>query len=401
MSRRYTPAVRARRWTLVAAVMVGALVLTSCGDPDTDRPSTSASKTHDHASSEEPDGEPLRKGERFLDLAMPKPYSPKAPAAPGTDDYRCFLLDPHLTDRAFVTGMNVIPGRPDLVHHVILYRVDPGAVAEVSARDADAEGQGWTCFGGVGVGDPGSARDRAPWLGAWAPGGGESILDPDIGIPLKPGGRIIMQVHYNLLAGEGSDTSRARLRLAPATADLDPLETTLLVAPIELPCREGKSGPLCDRDAAVRDVAKRFGGQSGLQVAGLQLMCGGDPNHPQASPVQSCDRRVREPSTVRAIAGHMHRLGRAISVTLNPGTARERVLLDIRKWDFDNQAAKPLAKPATLRRGDVLRITCRHDQALRDVVPELKGRPERYVVWGEGTTDEMCLGIVMVTQPKN
>jgi len=35
---------------------------------------------------------------------------------------------------------------------------------------------------------------------------------------------------------------------------------------------------------------------------------------------------------------------------------------------------------------------------IRDV-PELEDAPERYVVWGEGTTDEMCLGIVMVTQP--
>jgi hypothetical protein len=40
--------------------------------------------------------------------------------------------------------------------------------------------------------------------------------------------------------------------------------------------------------------------------------------------------------------------------------------------------------------GDVLRVTCRHDTALR------RG-PPRYVLWGEGTTDEMCLGIVQVT----
>jgi hypothetical protein len=31
--------------------------------------------------------------------------------------------------------------------------------------------------------------------------------------------------------------------------------------------------------------------------------------------------------------------------------------------------------------------------------PSSEGLPERYVVWGEGTTDEMCLGIVMVTRP--
>jgi hypothetical protein len=380
---------------VAAVTLAGALVLASCSDPEADRPSSPATSEQP---AESPSGAPLRNGEKFVDLTMPKPYAPKAPTRPGTDDYRCFLLDPHLADPAFVTGIDVVPGRRDLVHHVILFRVGPDAVAEAKAQDQNAKGQGWTCFGGTGLGSGiENPLEQAPWLGAWAPGGGESVLAPDIGIPLEEGSRIVMQVHYNLLAGHGADTSSARLRLAPGTADLDPLRTMLMPAPVELACRPGKSGRLCDRDDAARDVATRFGPESGFAVAGLQLMCGGDPNHPKVSPVQSCDRTVRKRSTVRAVAGHMHRLGRSISVTLNPGTRRERVLLDIRNWDFDNQGAKSLKKPATIKPGDVLRVTCRHDQALRDVVPELKGTPERYVVWGEGTTDEMCLGIVMFT----
>ena len=334
---------------------------------------------------------------------MPKPYTPKAPTT-GTDDYRCFLLDPHLADPAFVTGIDVVPGRPDLVHHVILFRVGPDEVDDAKAQDANADGQGWTCFGGAGVSPAErsgatSLLESAPWLGAWAPGGGERVLAKDIGIPLEAGSRIIMQVHYNLREGSHPDTSSTRLRLAPGTADLAPLETVLLPAPVELACRSGKSGPLCDRTAAVRDVSARFGGQSGLMVTGLQFLCGGDPAKPKASPVQTCDRTMRTAATVRAVAGHMHLLGRSISVTLNPGTSRERVLLDTPVWDFDDQGARSLRKPAKIRPGDVLRVRCRHDQALRDVVPELEDAPERYVVWGEGTTDEMCLGIVMVTQP--
>ncbi len=389
----------ARARSLVAAVLGGALVLASCSGSETKQPTPSPSPTHQHAAT--PAGAPLRQGEKFVNLTMPKPYSPKAPTAPGTDDYRCFLLDPHLADPAFVTGIDVVPGRRDLVHHVILFRVGPDGVADAKTQDARVKGQGWTCFGGAGVeSDLENGLERAPWIGAWAPGGGESVLAPDIGIPLESGSRIIMQVHYNLLAGHGADTSSARLRLAPGTADLDPLETMLMPAPVELACRAGHSGPLCDRDAAVRDVAKRFGGQAGFAVAGMQLFCGGDPNHPKTSPVQRCDRTIEERSTVRAVAGHMHRLGKSISLTLNPGTPRERVLLNIRNWDFDNQGATSLKKAAKLKPGDVLRVTCKHDQALRDVVPELKGTRDRYVVWGEGTTDEMCLGIVMFTQPK-
>jgi hypothetical protein len=386
-----------RPGSLRATALACALALAACSNPESEPAPKSTPDHGSHSTAEAPASAPLRDGERFLDLAMPEPYTPKAPTT-GTDDYRCFLLDPKLDDPAFVTGVNVVPGKPDLVHHVIMFRVGPEAVAEAEASDAAVEGQGWTCFGGAAIGsDYSRGLDRAPWLGAWAPGTGESMLEPDIGMPLEAGSRIIMQVHYNLRAGDDPDTSSARLRLAPGTANLDRLETMLLPGPVELPCRRGKSGRLCDRGEAVADVRERFGGQSGFMVLGLQLMCGGDPNKPKAGAVQTCDHRVREAGTVRAAAGHMHLLGRSISITLNPGTKRERTVLDLPVWDFDNQRATPLEKPVKFEAGDVLRVTCRHDQSLRDAVPELADTPERYVVWGDGTTDEMCLGIAMVT----
>jgi hypothetical protein len=94
----------------------------------------------------------------------------------------------------------------------------------------------------------------------------------------------------------------------------------------------------------------------------------------------------------------MHLLGREIRIEANPGTPRARTLLDIGTWDFDDQGARPV-KPARLRAGDTVEVTCRHDQALRDVLPAFEGQPDRYVVWGDGTTDEMCLGMLMVTRP--
>src|SRR3954469_14889555 len=39
---------------------------------------------------------PLRKGEDRMTLTMPETYTPSAPYGSGTDDYRCFLLDPQL-----------------------------------------------------------------------------------------------------------------------------------------------------------------------------------------------------------------------------------------------------------------------------------------------------------------
>ncbi len=397
-----------RRARTAAAATVLVLAAAGCSTRADDRssgtgpvasPSASATTDAGHgaqgaATTAPAPGRPLRAGERRVRVAMPEAYTPSAPYGTGTDDYRCFVLDPHLTQDSFITGLDILPGTPSVVHHVILFRVPPSSVPAVEAKDAAEKGQGWTCFGGTGVETDG-AMDDAPWLGAWAPGGAEQVMADDVGIPLQKGSRVIMQVHYNLLAGPRPDVSAAQLRLAPATKKLAPLATMLLPAPVELPCRPGHDdGKLCNRDAAVADVQKRFGADVGLTANYLHLMCG----KLSAGPVQTCDRTIQEPATIRAAAGHMHLLGRSVKIEVDPGTPRARTVLDIPVWDFDNQGARPV-RALRLERGDTVRVTCRHDQALRDVLPAFKGQPERYVVWGEGTTDEMCLGILLVTRP--
>jgi hypothetical protein len=384
------------RGTVLLAV--AALVLAGCNESKPTASKPEPTNPSHHATTTPASSVPLRAQERFVTLAMPTAYTPKAPTY-GTDDYRCFLLDPKLTDRSFVTGVDVLPGNPDVVHHVILFQVPKDQVAAAEQKDAEVPGEGWTCFGGTGLeGDVGDGLNRAPWIGAWAPGGGERVMTKDIGIPLAPGTRVIMQVHYNLLAGDSPDVSSARLRMAPGSKPLKPLDTMLLIAPIELPCRPGHDdNALCDRGTAVADVTGRFGPQAGVTVGGLQLLCGGNPQNPRAGSTQHCDRRVGESGTIRAIAGHMHLLGRRITIELNPGTPRARTLLDVHPWNFDEQGSVPVDPPAQIGPGDTLRVTCRHSQQMRDLLPDLKGIPERYVVWGEGTTDEMCLGIVLLT----
>jgi hypothetical protein len=48
--------------------------------------------------------------------------------------------------------------------------------------------------------------------------------------------------------------------------------------------------------------------------------------------------------------------------------------------------------------GDVVRVTCRHDVRKRTLRGYGGSTAPRYVLWGEGTTDEMCLGILQVTR---
>jgi hypothetical protein len=336
---------------------------------------------------------PLRAGESRMALRMPAAYRPSAPAGAGTDDYRCFLLDLHLTADRFLTGTFVRPGDRAEVHHVILFRVDPDQVSAAEQLDAGDPGQGWTCFGDSGLPNS-NDLDNAPWLGAWAPGGQESVDAPGYGVPLPAGSRIVMQVHYNLLAGSAPDRSAALLRLATPSAHLTPIETMLLPAPVELPCRPGHTDNLlCDRTASVADVVQRFG-PVGQTANWLNVLCG----EQRDTEVTTCTRTIREPTTIRAVAGHMHLLGRSIKIQVDAGTPRARTILDIPVWDFDNQAAHQI-KPVALEPGETVKVTCRHVQWLRDQLPAFRGQPDRYVVWGEGTTDEMCLGILVVTHP--
>lgn len=399
---------RARRG-LVALAATAMLVLSACGGTGASRedgPTTatqSPSETaepvatgHDGHEAAEPAKEvPLRKGERRATLTMPEAYSPSAPFGAGTDDYRCFLLDPELAEDEWLTGTTVQPGNPEVVHHVILFQVPPEQVDAAEQLDTQEIGEGWTCFGGTGL-DEFQDVDDAPWIGAWAPGGTESVRKPGLGVKLRAGSRIIMQVHYNLLAGTAPDTSAAQLRLAPGDRELQQLHTMLLPAPVELPCRaKHADGPLCDRDAAMFDVLDRFGPEGSRTANALYLLCGGEP---RAGQVQSCTRTIREPMTIHATGGHMHLLGRQIRIETNPGTPEAETVLDIPVWDFDDQGARDI-EPVTLQPGDTVEVTCKHVQWLRDQLPSFEGQPDRYVVWGEGTTDEMCLGMLQVTRP--
>ena len=401
------------RGRLLAALTTCALVLAGCGTSGHKEAATSASTPSPSASastsgSAHGDGThartaavpvrhlPLRAGEHRQAVRMPTTYTPSAPNGVGTDDYRCFLLDPRTTSDQMITGFNVLPGNPDVVHHVILFRVPPEQVQEAEAKDASTPGQGWTCFGDSGLGlGSGQQIDDAPWLGAWAPGGKEQVYAKGYGEPFAAGSRVVMQVHYNLLAGQEPDRSAAELRLTPASRAITPLVTQLFPAPVELPCRpEHSDGRLCDRTAAVADVKARFGQGPGSTADLLHLLCGaGKPGE-----VQSCTRPVNQAETIRGVAGHMHLLGKSIKVVVDQGRPDARTILDIPVWDFDNQGSRPI-EPARLKPGDTVTVTCRHSQELRDRLPAFDGIPDKYVVWGEGTTDEMCLGILLVTRP--
>ena len=102
------------------------------------------------------------------------------------DTFRCFVLDPRLTETKYVNGVGVVPQNADIVHHALVF-VDPKGAS--AAKVTDGSG-GYDCFGGIGVED-------TQLLSAWAPGGLPAEYPADVGAPITAGSLLVLQVHYH------------------------------------------------------------------------------------------------------------------------------------------------------------------------------------------------------------
>ena len=333
-------------------------------------------------------------------MRMKKAHLPTAPHG-GTDDYRCFLLDPKIKEDSILRSIEFIPQKKDYVHHAIMFRVSEANIPE--AIEKDKSGIGWPCFGGSGLGGMFSSFVTSPWISAWAPGRGIDLSPEGYGIPFRKGERLVLQIHYNLLAANGgtveTDRSRIVMEAVPASStNVKPLTIELFAAPVELACPSGVTGPLCDRNASLRDLATRTDKTSFLEAQAIAAICGKNPAKPIPSLSNSCDRIIRSDFKIIAAGPHMHLLGKKLKMTLNPGTEREKSILNVENYDFDDQSPIVLPEPINVASGDVIRIECVHDPSRRQVLPALKFLPPRYVTWGEGSSDEMCLGVLSVTR---
>ncbi|MBF6596446.1 MAG: monooxygenase [Thermaceae bacterium] len=334
-----------------------------------------------------------------LTLQPDRAYTPSALEG-SSDDYHCFLLDPKLASDRMVTGVNIQPEQGTIVHHVILFKVTGDAAAEAQRKNAASGGKGWTCFGGPNVGS--SSSVAGSWLGAWVPGIGEGRFPAGLAQPLAKGSLIIMQVHYNLAAGAKPDRSKADLTLAPDGEKLTALRTSLMAAPVEIPCPEGVSSPDCNRTAVLRENVRKYGIEGASLPQTLLGLCKKtleDYTKPvgDASAVStSCERPVPAAATLYSVAGHMHLRGADIKLELiRSGQTTPQVLLHIPKWDFHWQGNYWFKTPVDVNKGDTVRISCTWNNSLANQ-PVINGKPlePRYIVWGEGTTDEMCLGVI-------
>ena len=321
-----------------------------------------------------------------LSLQMAEPYTPDESLL---DDYRCFAIPLDIDEPRFVTGYQFIPDAAEMAHHSIFYLLGAGAQSAVEQRNYADGAPGWTCYGGAGV------SGVVDSFGGWVPGMQPVRFPAGAGFVIKPGQTLVLQMHYNLSASQEPDRSRVLLELAPAGSELAELVYAPLIAPVEIPCPTGVEGPQCQREAALQRVGELYGREASYTPDYLLRSCRqrlddyADNSGEVARGV--CDFPIDEPVTLYSVTGHMHELGRSFQLELNPDTDGALMLLDIPRWDFHWQGEYFFVEPLELARGDVLRMECIWDNSLSD--------EPRYVVWGEGTSDEMCFGSALALKP--
>ena len=106
------------------------------------------------------------------------------------------------------------------------------------------------------------------------------------------------------------------------------------------------------------------------------------------------------PLTVYTATLHMHLLGKSGHLSVERADGSSECLLRIDEYDFNWQGSYGLREPVTIDPGDQLRLECHHDNSPENQ-PFIDGeRAEPVdVEWGEGTRDEMCLGVFLVAEP--
>jgi hypothetical protein len=252
--------------------------------------------------------------------------------AEGPDLYQCFSIPSGATRDRWVRALDIRPGSPQSVHHVLLFQDISG-----TARKRD-NGAGYPCFG-----TPGFLPARG--LGGWTPGA--LPFQTPAGIPelLHAGADLVLQVHYHPTGKPESD----RTRVALYFTDRKP-ERRMFDIPL---------------------------GSTRIDIA------------PGDRAFKAVDHFTL-PVDVDALAinPHAHYICKEMLGTAIFPDGTRHALIRIPDWNFQWQQQYTYRTPMRLPAGTRVEMEFTYDNS--DANPRNPHHPPRRVAWGPGTEDEMA-----------
>jgi hypothetical protein len=72
-------------------------------------------------------------------------------------------------------------------------------------------------------------------------------------------------------------------------------------------------------------------------------------------------------------------------------------VLSVPSYNFHYQKAYNLSTPVPVKAGDKVEVNCTYNPALAQQLPILRKAPPHFVTFGDGSTDEMCVGLTWMT----
>jgi hypothetical protein len=298
-------------------------------------------------------------GEPTVVLSTTEPYTPP----PLTDNYRCFpLVDGEFPEDGYLTGMDILPGARDQVHHVQIHRVSGADAAMVRELDAENEGAGYPCNAGTGV--------ASQNMFSYRPGSRGVHFEEGDAAFIEAGSSLLIQVHYNtqfLPRGEEpepDETKVALWTLAPGELPDRVVYRSGTIASLNIPA--GEPNYVTQTQATMQSLST-FGGLLG--IGGTYV-----------------------PGEVVGMTPHAHHLASRLAATLTRADGSEECLIEVPDWDFHWQLDYMYKTILAFDPADMLTVTCEYDNSPENqaVVDGVKVMP-RNVTWGEGSLDEMCL----------
>ena len=278
--------------------------------------------------------------------------------AGGTLDYKWFEIPTNLGEDKWIQAVEVRPGEPAVVHHVIAYMRGEAAAAPGAGAPAAGPRPMPPLTPAAGMNRPASApkpdreavendrpvkRNPGAWLGGYAPGQAVRIYQAGTALKMPAGAVITLQIHYTATGKATRDRTRIAVKYAPAPPKTE------------------------------------------VRVAALQ-------NQNFVLPAGTADTRVdaemtlNQDMTLWSLLPHTHVRGRKWEVTATYPDGRSEVILSVPKYDFNWQTDYIFRQPLQLPKGTKIRTSAWYDNSTAN---KSNPDPNKDVYWGDQTWEEM------------
>jgi hypothetical protein len=238
-----------------------------------------------------------RIGKPDVVFTMPREFKVKAT---GEVRYQYIWIPTEFTEDKWIQAAEARPGNRKVVHHIIVFAVEPST----ARPDLDLDGKDWAHGHICGT----------------APGEGPDVFPPGTGKLIKAGSRLLLQMHYTPTGVEETDRSSVGLVFAK-----EPPQHRLQVLPV---------------------ATHRF-----------KIPAGAEAHEVKAR------HTFQEDGVLRAFMPHMHVRGKSFRYDLVDAEGARRTILNVPRWDFGWQHNYLPAEPLQVKKGAVIECTAVFDNS--------------------------------------